>query len=146
MTDSFSTSVIIGVAQDKVWQTLTTPETMLEWMGDPDMDLQIDTDWQVNNPIIISGFHHVKFENKGIVVAFDVERKLSFTHLSSVSQLPDIPKSYSKLTFILEPIGEQTLLSLNIENFPTESIRKHLEFYWRTTLVNIKNKTETSEK
>lgn len=146
MPDSFYTSVIINAAQDKVWQNLTTPETMLEWMGDPDMDLQIDTNWKINSSIIISGFHHTKFENKGIVLAFDIERKLSFTHLSSVSQLPDMPESYSKLTFILEAIEEHTLLSLNIENFPTESIRKHLEFYWHTTLVNIKNKTETSEK
>ncbi|MFD2520559.1 SRPBCC family protein [Emticicia soli] len=146
MNDSFYTNVIINAAQDKVWQNLTRPSIMLEWMGDPDMDLQIDTNWKINSPIIISGFHHTKFENKGIVLTFDIEQKLSFTHLSSVSQLPDIPESYSKLTFILEPVGEHTLLSLNIENFPTESIRKHLEFYWRATLVNIKNKTETSEK
>jgi hypothetical protein len=76
-------------------------------------------------------------------LANDKERKLSFTHLSSVSKLPDIPESYSTLTFILEPIDNITHLKLNIDNFPTESIRKHLEFYWRTTLVILKDKAET---
>jgi hypothetical protein len=115
---------------------------MPEWMGEPDVGIEVHTNWQVNTPIMIKGFHHVKFENKGIILAFDKERKLSFTHLDSISKLPDIPESYSTLTFILEPVENGTHLTLNIENFPTESIRKHLEFYWKTTLVILKNKAE----
>jgi uncharacterized protein YndB with AHSA1/START domain len=142
MTASFSTSVTINANSTKVWQTLTNPETMTQWLGESDMEIEVHTNWQINSPIIIKGFHHVKFENKGIVLVFDEERKLSFTHLSSVSRLPDISESYSILTFTLEPIDNDTHLTLNIENFPTESIRKHLEFYWRTTLVTIKNLVE----
>lgn len=142
MTGSFSTRTIINASSTKVWQTLTNTEVMSQWLGDPDMEIEVQTIWQVNAPIIIKGFHHVQFENKGIVLAFEKERKLSFTHLSSVSRLPDIPESYSTLTFILEPGDNGTHLMLNIENFPTESIRKHLEFYWRTTLITIKDKVE----
>lgn len=142
MTDSFSTNISINATPAKVWQTLTNIELMTQWLGDPDMAIEVQTTWQVNAPIIIRGFHHVQFENKGIILAFDKERKLSFTHLSSVSRLRDIPESYSTLTFILEPADYGTHLTLNIENFPTESIRKHLEFYWRTTLITIKDKVE----
>jgi uncharacterized protein YndB with AHSA1/START domain len=142
MTNSFSTRTIINASPTKVWQTLTNTEVMSQWLGDPDMEIEVQTIWQVNAPIIIKGFHHVQFGNKGIVLAFEKERKLSFTHLSSVSRLPDIPESYSTLTFILEPGDNGTHLMLNIENFPTESIRKHLEFYWRTTLITIKDKVE----
>lgn len=142
MTDSFSTNTTINASPAQVWKTLTTLETMTQWLGDPDMAIEVQTTWQINTPIIIKGFHHVQFENKGLILVFDKERKLSFTHLDSISKLPDIPESYSTLTFNLEPMGNETILSLIIENFPTESIRKHLEFYWRTTLVMIKNKAE----
>ncbi|GAB3521685.1 SRPBCC family protein [Emticicia fontis] len=142
MTDSFSTNITINTTPAKVWQTLTDIELIIQWLGDPDMNLEVSTNWQVDSPIIIKGFHHAQFENKGRVLAFDVERKLSYSHLDSISKLPDIPESYSILTFTLEPTDTQTILALTIENFPTESIRKHLEFYWRTTLVTIKNKVE----
>lgn len=145
MADYFSTNITINSTPTKVWQTLTDPEIMTQWLGEPDMEVEVHTTWQINSPIIITGFHHVKFENKGIVLAFDQERKLSFTHLSSVSKLHDLPENYSTLTFILEPVSNDTLLTLNIENFPTESIRKHLEFYWKTTLVTIKDKVEKKE-
>lgn len=142
MTESFSAKITINASPVKVWQTLTNLELMTQWLGDPNMEIEVQTTWQINSPILIKGFHHVKFENKGIVLAFEKERKLSFTHLSSVSKLPDIPESYSTLTFILEPGDNGTHLMLNIENFPTESIRKHLEFYWRTTLITIKDTVE----
>lgn len=142
MSDSFSTNITINITPAKVWQVLTDPKIMTQWLGDPDMEIEVQTTWQINSPILIKGFHHVQFKNKGIVLAFEKERKLSFTHLSSLSRLPDIPESYSTLTFILEPGDDDTHLMLNIENFPTESIRKHLEFYWRTTLITIKDKVE----
>ncbi|RFS17951.1 SRPBCC domain-containing protein [Emticicia sp. C21] len=142
MSDSFSANITINAAPAKVWQTLTDTKIMTQWLGDSDMEIEVHTTWQINSPIIIKGFHHVQFKNKGVVLVFDKERKLSFTHLDSVSDLPDIPESYSTLTFTFEPIDESTHLTLNIQNFPTESIRKHLEFYWKTTLVMIKNKVE----
>ncbi len=115
---------------------------MIEWLGEPDMEIEVDTSWQINSPIIIKGFHHARFENKGLVLTFDKERTLSFTHLDSISRLPDAPESYSTLTFTLAPVGNATQLMLIIENFPTVSIQKHLEFYWRTTLLAIKDKIE----
>ncbi len=142
MQHTFSTNITINDSPAKVWQILTNPKTMPQWLGEPDMEIEVQTTLQVGRPITIKGFHHVRFENKGIVLIFDKERKLSFTHLSSVSNLPDIPENYSTLIFTLEPSSTATLLSLTIENFPTESIQKHLEFYWRTTLVTIKNKVK----
>jgi len=66
------------------------------------------------------------------------EQQLSYTHLSSLSRLPDEPDNYTRIDFYLMPNGAQTKLELTISNFPTESIQKHLEFYWRTTMVKIK--------
>ncbi|WP_253906590.1 SRPBCC domain-containing protein [Chitinophaga sp. SYP-B3965] len=114
-------------------------------MGGPEMEIKVNTDWKINSPILIQGFHHVKFENKGTILQYDKGNKLSYTHLSNVSRLPDIPENYSILTFVLTQIEEKTALTINIENFPTEVIRKHLEFYWRGTVMTIKKMAEENE-
>lgn len=142
MANEFSTMVIINARPAQVWTTLTTPDIMTTWMGSPEMEIKVITDWKVNFPILIHGFHHVKFENKGLVLQYDKESKLSYSHLSDISRLPDIPENYSILEFVLTPIEDRTQLTLSITNFPTEVIRKHLEFYWRTTIIGIKKITE----
>jgi uncharacterized protein YndB with AHSA1/START domain len=146
MTNTFTTTVVIKSDPNQVWSTLTELNRMAEWMGEPEMKIEVITDWKINSPIFISGFHHVKFENKGIVLEYDKGKKLKYSHLSSVSGLPDKPENYSILEFILTPIANQTQLTLNIENFPTETIRKHLEFYWKTTIMTIKKCVENHEK
>lgn len=142
MTDKFSTSVIINSEPSNVWTTLTDIGLMSKWLGDPEMNIKVETDWKIDSPIFIRGFHHINFVNKGTVLEYDKEKKLSFTHLSSVSRLADKKENYTILEFILTLIDKQTQLALNIENFPTETIRKHLEFYWRTTVLTIKKQIE----
>jgi uncharacterized protein YndB with AHSA1/START domain len=142
MTDSFSTSVIIHADIKLVWKTLTDLELMTKWLGEPEMKIEVQCNWIVNDPIFIRGFNHVKFENKGIVLKFDKNSRLSYTHLSSISHLADKQENYSILDFTLIRATDDMSLQLNITNFPTEVIRKHLEFYWRTTVVKIKKMAE----
>jgi len=142
MTDKFSTSGIIDSDPSKVWVTLTDIELMSKWLGTAEMNIEVQADWVINSPIFIRGFHHVNFENKGTVLQYEKDKKLSYTHLSSVSRLPDIRENYTILEFCLAAVNNQTQLTLNIENFPTEIIRKHLEFYWRTTVLKIKDHAE----
>jgi len=142
ITDKFSSTVTIQAASAKVWTALTVPERMIEWMGEPEMKIEILTDWQINGPIVIRGFHHTRFENKGIVLQYEKPSRLRYSHLSSVSRLADKPEHYTLLDFALTPIDQQTRLTLTLENFPTETIRKHLEFYWRATLITIKESIE----
>jgi len=142
MNDKFSTTITIDSDPTKVWTTLTDLKLMEQWLGEPEMTIQVQTDWKVNEAISIRGFHHVEFENKGTVLQYDIEKKLSYSHLSSISRLSDKPENYSVLEFTLTPIDSHTQLTLNISKFPTETIRKHLEFYWRTTIVTIKKTVE----
>jgi len=106
------------------------------------MKIEVETDWKVNSPFVVRGFHHVKFENKGVVLAFDKGKRLSYSHLSSISRLPDKQENYSILEFTLAPAGHSTSLTLDIRNFPTNSIQKHLEFYWGASMVLIKETVE----
>ncbi len=142
MNQLIEKSITINSSPHKVWSYLTKPELMIKWAGEPDMSLEILTNWEVGSDFIIKGFHNTKFENKGVVMQFDPYRILQYSHLSSVSRLPDTIENYSIITFLLTPKNAQTILSFRIENFPTEIILKHLDFYWDGTLSIIKQIVE----
>lgn len=143
MAGNFSTTILIDSEPSKVWASLTDPKLISDWMGQPEMKLEVETSWKTNSPIFIRGFHHIKFENKGIVLKYIDNEILSYSHLSSVSRLPDKIENYSILEFVLTPETKKTILTLNISNFPTETIQKHLQFYWRGTIHRVKEFVET---
>jgi len=114
---------------------------MKKWMFET--EINISTDWQVGNPIVIRGdLHGMSFENKGTVLQFEREKVLQYNHLSSLSRLADKPENYSVLEFRLTPIENQTALTLTLSNFPIESMYKHLAFYWNVTLEILKRMIE----
>lgn len=137
-----SKTVQINAPASKIWDALTSPALINQWMM-PDSKMDIITDWQVGSPFIIRGnLHGINFENKGTVLQFETEKVLEYNHLSSISRLPDQPESYSDIEFRLTPGENQTSLTLTLNNFPTESIYKHLIFYWNVTLEILKKMIE----
>lgn len=130
-------SITISATTGVVWESLTNIELMKQWMAEEEID--IITDWQVGSPITIKGNSHwVYFENKGKVLAFEPERELKYSHLSSLSRLKDEPENYAILEFRLSPEGNQTILTLVLSGFATESIYRHLVYYWSVTLGLLK--------
>lgn len=138
----FQKSIEIASPISQVWTLLTEPEQMKKWMM-PDIELSIQTDWKVGSPIFIRGTMNGKeFENKGLVLKFEPEKNLQYSHLSSISNLPDRAENYSVLSFQLHPIDQKTQLMFSLSNFPTESIYKHMAFYWNVTLEVFKRIAE----
>jgi len=138
----FNKVVNIHAPTPQVWQVLTTPELMKKWMM-PDIEISIITDWKIGSPIIIRGTMNGKnFENNGAVIQFEPEKILQYSHLSSISRLPDRPESYCLVEFRLQPIDNETVLTLTLSNFPTQSIYQHLAFYWNVTLEVLKKMIE----
>ena len=144
-TDSkkFNKAVTINASTSQVWHILTTPELMKKWMISDDIEININTDWKVGGPMVIHGNMSGKnFENNGTVLQFEPEKILEYSHLSSTSRLPNRPESYSIIEFRLQPMENLTILTLTVSNFPTESIYKHLAFYWNVTLEVLKRMIE----
>jgi uncharacterized protein YndB with AHSA1/START domain len=144
MAQQIVETITIKAPPYKVWDTLTNTDLMKQWMGEPEMQIEVITDWKVGSPIVIKGFHHVKFENKGTVLHYDPNKMLKYNYLSSISRLADQPEHYTSIEFTLSPEEDQTRLILTLSNFPTESIFKHVGFYWRTTIHMMKNLAEQS--
>lgn len=145
MTDKIAVTVLIKASSSEIWEYLTDPNKMRKWMGEPEMNIEIVTDWKIGNSISIKGLHHINFENKGTILKFDPLKTIQYTHLSSVSRLSDIRENYSIITFLITPIEKMTRLEVMIKNFPTESIYKHLNFYWQGTMNVLKNLIEREE-
>lgn len=144
MTQKIEKKVSIDAPIDAVWNALTKPDLIKLWMAEPEIGLQVSADWMEGASISMKGFHHIEFENKGIVLKVDPEKELRYSYLSSLSQLPDRPENYSIISFKLHPSGNSTLVTLTISNFPTESIFRHVDLYWQATLVILKQVAETS--
>ena len=135
-------NVMIQASPAIVWKFLTTPGLMVQWMGEPEMELNIITDWEVGGSFIVKGFHHIKFENRGTILQFEPGSVLKYDHLSSISRLPDVPENHTIICFRLTPVGKQTLLTLTLSHFPTETVLKHLTFYWKSTIEVLKARVE----
>jgi len=145
MEEILEKKILINAPAYKVWVALTDTTLMQSWMGGPEMGLEVSTSWEVGSPIIIKGFHHVKFENRGIVLEYVPDSVVSYNFLSSISRLPDEKENHSVLRFQLSPEEGHTALSLTIGNFPTETIYHHLNFYWNGTLAMLKRYTESMQ-
>lgn len=142
MPNAFEQTVTIHAPIQLVWDSLTQTKQMARWMGEHEMDIRVETDWAIGSPIVVRGFHHVRFENTGKVVAFKPMERLIYTHLSSLSRLPDDLVNHTTLDFQLGWEGSATLLTLVASGFATDSIFKHLQFYWGGTLECLKRHVE----
>jgi uncharacterized protein YndB with AHSA1/START domain len=135
MNQTFRQTILIDAPIEVVWDSLSIPERMKAWMGEPELEIGVDTDWSVGGTIMIRGHHHVRFENRGTVLEFVPRTRLCYTHLSSLSRLSaDEHANYTTLEFSLAPMDDTTSLTLAITGFPTESIFRHMDLYWRGTL------------
>ncbi|HEX8040676.1 MAG TPA: SRPBCC domain-containing protein [Chryseosolibacter sp.] len=142
MMQQIVNTIVIQSTPSIAWHYLTDPGLMKQWMAEPEMELEIATDWKVGHPIVTSGFHHVKFEHKGKVLEFERDRVLKYDYLSTVSRLADKPENHTIVEFRLTPLESETSLTLMLSNFPTEAIFKHVGFYWKTTLQILKRTIE----
>lgn len=126
----------------KVWDYLTLPHLMTQWMGEPEMKIEVFTDWKVGNAFLVRGIFHEKFENTGKVIHFEPHKLLSYSQLSSKSRLQDKEENYTFVAFQLDEQNNETILKVTAHNFPTESIYRHVDFYWKATPTLIKQMIE----
>jgi len=131
-------TVVAAAPPAVVWNALTDPAAMRVWMGEPEMAIEVDTDWRPGSPIVIRGVHHGPFRNQGIVLDAVPGARLRYTHLSSVSGLTDEPENYSVIAFALDAVEGGTAVRLTVERFATDTIYRHLDLYWRGTMEVFK--------
>ncbi len=123
---------------EKVWDALTNPHMVRQYF----FGSELQTDWQVGNPIYFRGeFEGMPYEDKGTVLEFIPHQKLSFSYLSTWANLEDEPENYLSITYEVKPLGKQTSLSIVQSNYDEEKA-KHSAENWKIVMEGLKKMIE----
>jgi uncharacterized protein YndB with AHSA1/START domain len=142
MTKGFESkiSVAIDAPRTRVWQALTDPEDVRQYLHGTKMS----TDWKVGGPITWTGeWKGQEYVDKGTVLAVEPERLLRTTHWSSMGGSEDKPENYHTVTYELSGDGKKTTLTLTQDNNPSpEAAEQMAQNNWRPVLEGLKQVAE----
>jgi len=104
------TSIDINTTADHVWEALTTPDMIKQYM----FGATVVSDWKVSSAIIYQGeWEGRPYEDKGTILAIEPNRYLQATYYSALSGLEDIPENYNTITYelIADTAGKTRLIT-----------------------------------
>ncbi len=132
-------SISINAPAAKVWDSLTNPEVIKQYM----FGTSVISDWKEGSPIVWKGeWQGKKYEDRGVILKFDPERLIQYSHFSPLSGQKDMPENYHTVTIELSAEGEKTRILLLQDNNPDEQARKHSEKNWKMMLASLKTLLE----
>lgn len=81
----------INAPLEIVWEALTNPAIVKQYF----FGSELVTDWKVGNPIVFQGeWEGQKYKDKGEVLEYEHNKKLSYSYLSNWSGKEDLPENY----------------------------------------------------
>ena len=138
-TYTATASATINAPASRVWEAITKPELIKEYLFDTD----VISDWKVGSPIVYRGEWQGKpFEDKGEILKLEQERLLVSTHWSPLSGVPDLPENYHTVTYSLSERDGKTEVTILQDNNASEEENAHSEENWRTVLEGMKKLLE----
>lgn len=105
-----SATIIIKVPPVEVWQALTDPALIKQYL----FGTNVTADWVVGGHVTYQGeWEGKKYEDKGVILELVPEKKLVSTYWSSMAGLPDVPENYETVTYELESVdgGTKVIIS-----------------------------------
>jgi uncharacterized protein YndB with AHSA1/START domain len=100
MTKGFlaKASISINASGDKVWNALTDPEVIKQYM----FGTTVISDWREGSPIVWKGEWQGKtYEDRGVILKLKPKRLIQYSHFSPLSGKPDLPENYHTVTIEL---------------------------------------------
>jgi uncharacterized protein YndB with AHSA1/START domain len=132
----------IGKSADKVWEALTDPKMIKEYM----FGANVDSDWKKGSQITWKGeMNGKKYEDKGEVLEVIPKKILKYTHFSPLSGLPDKSENYHTVTIELEENQKKTHLSLSQDMNKTEKEKNESEKNWNSMMESLKKLVEKGQ-
>lgn len=141
MSQTFTATkaVTINAAPDRIWEALTTPEQVKQYM----FGAEVVSDWVRGGPIVYRGIWDGKpFEDKGIVLDIDEPLLLRTSYYSPLSGKPDTPDNYAVVTYAVSRDGKGSKLTVTHSNIPSAEGLEQSESNWAMTLTAIKRVIE----
>lgn len=132
-------SITISASVAKVWEALTTPELIKQWF----LSVDTETDWKVGSPIVHKGEYQGRpYEDKGNILEIEPPKLLVHSHWSPVSELPDDPENYERVSWELTEHDDGTELTIRESNLASEEAKTTSEQSWQAVLENLKKLLE----
>ncbi len=129
-------TVTIHATKREVWDTLTNPEKVKQYMHGTEMS----TDWKEGSPIFWRGeWKGRPYEDKGTVLAVEPQKLLRYTHWSPMGGSEDKPENYHTVTCVLVGDDGETTLTLTQDNNATqEEAEKMANQNWGPVMDGVK--------
>ena len=133
------TSVTINAPVAKVWDALTKPDLIKQYLFGTD----VTTDWQVGSPITYKGIWEGKpYEDKGKILQIEEGKLLVSTFWSALAGKPDVPENYQTIRYELSADGDGTKLTLTQDNNSSQEEANHSGENWKMVLDGMKKMLE----
>jgi uncharacterized protein YndB with AHSA1/START domain len=127
--------VVIHASPGRVWQALTEPDLIEKYL----FGTHVETNWQPGSPIVYRGeWQGQAYEDKGVVLEVQPEKRLVSTYWSPLSGVPDEPAYYKTVTYELAPEGEGTRVSVTQDNNASPEEAESSSQNWRRVLEGMK--------
>lgn len=133
------TTITINAPVAEVWDALVDPDKIKQYF----FGTTVVSDWKEGSSIVWRGEWQGKsYEDKGVVLKFEPNQLIQYSHFSPLSGQTDKPENYHTVTIELSSEGQQTTVSLFQDNNATEEEREHSEKNWGMVLEGLKKVTE----
>ncbi len=132
-------SVVINASSKKVWEALTNPKLIKQYLFGTDTV----TDWKNGSQIKWKGVWEGKsYEDKGEVIEAVPEKILRYTYWSSMSGLEDKKENYVTVSCIITNQKNNVKLTITQDNIKTKESKEHSEKSWSTVGEELKKIAE----
>jgi uncharacterized protein YndB with AHSA1/START domain len=122
----------------KVWDALVNPDLIKKYM----FGATVVSDWKQGSSIVWKGEWKGKpFEDRGVVLEIDPERRLVYDHYSPLTG-PDVPDNHHKVSIELAASDGYVRLFLSQDNNHSDDARKHAQRNWEAVVAGIKKVAE----
>ena len=133
------TQISIHAPPAKVWEALTKPELVKQYM----MGADVKSDWKVGSPLVYTGEYQGKhFEERGVIKKIEPGKLLQATHFSATSGKEDKPESYALVTWTLEEDDGATIVAVSQDGLRTEKAVEGSKANWTGVLQGLKKTVE----
>ena len=134
-------STEIDAAPDRVWEAMTDPRQVAEYM----MGSQVDSDWQPGSTITWTGeWEGRSYQDKGEILQAEPGRLLELTHYSPLTGDDDVPENYHTVRYELSESGTGTAVTLTQDGCDSPEQAQQFSQNWQGMLAGLKKVAESS--
>lgn len=129
---------LIKASLEKVWDALINPELVKQYFFGSSQE----TTWEVGAPILWEGeYEGQNYVDKGVVLEFIPNEKVSYSYLSNWAGLDDIADNYLFVSYEVKPTESGTELTITQSNYDEEKA-SHSNENWGIVIDGLKKLVE----